>query len=59
MIALQILAEAAKTNYAAMRVLHSLAKGNRPKIRGDTPAGETETEVSGRSIFSGLNHREY
>jgi len=48
MIALQILAEAAKTNIAAMKILHSLARGNKPKIKGGTPPESSESDGSGK-----------
>lgn len=50
MIALKILAEAAKTDIAAMKTLHSLARGNKPKIRGGTPPASSGTD--GSDIYS-------
>ncbi|XP_062576712.1 transmembrane protein 232-like [Saccostrea cucullata] len=46
MVALQILAEAAKTNIAAMKILHSLARGVRPKVRGGSPTSTSQSDVS-------------
>lgn len=46
MIALQILAEAAKTNIAAMKILHSLARGSRPKVKGGSPPESSRSENS-------------
>ncbi|XP_060065301.1 transmembrane protein 232-like isoform X1 [Ylistrum balloti] len=46
MIALKILAEAAKTDIAAMQTLHSLARGSKPKIRGGTPPESSGTDGS-------------
>lgn len=46
MMALQILAEAAKTNISAMRILHSLARGSRPKIKGGSPPDTSRSDDS-------------
>lgn len=48
MMALQILAEAAKTNISAMRILHSLARGSRPKIKGGSPPDTSRSDDSGK-----------
>ena len=48
MMALQILAEAAKTNVSAMRILHSLARGSRPKIKGGSPPDSSRSDDSGK-----------
>lgn len=48
MMALQILAEAAKTNVSAMRILHSLARGSRPKIKGGSPPDTSRSDDSGK-----------
>ncbi|CAG2201917.1 CENPE [Mytilus edulis] len=46
MIALQILAEAAKSNIAAMKILHSLARGSRPKVKGGSPPDSSRSDDS-------------
>ncbi|XP_048772983.2 transmembrane protein 232-like isoform X2 [Ostrea edulis] len=46
MVALQILTEAAKTNIAAMKILHSLARGVRPKVRGGSPSSTSRSDAS-------------
>ena len=48
MIALQILAEAAKSNIAAMKILHSLARGSRPKVKGGSPPDSSRSDDSGK-----------
>ncbi|CAC5393079.1 unnamed protein product [Mytilus coruscus] len=55
MIALQILAEAAKSNIAAMKILHSLARGSRPKVKGGSPPDSSRSDDSvetGRDVYS-------
>lgn len=47
MVALEILAEAAKTNIAAMKILHSLARGVRPKVRGGSAPSTSRSDASG------------
>ena len=51
MVALQILAEAAKTNLAAMKILHSLARGVRPKVRGGSSPSTSRSDASGTQFF--------
>lgn len=52
MVALEILAEAAKTNIAAMKILHSLARGVRPKVRGGSAPSSSRSDASGtENIF--------
>ena len=53
MVALEILSEAAKTNLAAMKILHSLARGVRPKVEGGSGVDSNRSEASGRdtSVF--------
>ena len=51
MVALQILAEAAKTNLAAMKILHSLARGVRPKVRGGSSPSTSQSDASGTQFF--------
>lgn len=51
MVALQILAEAAKTNIAAMKILHSLARGVRPKVRGGSSPSTSRSDASGTQFF--------
>lgn len=46
MVALEILAEAAKTNIAAMKILHSLARGVRPKVRGGSAPSTSRSDAS-------------
>ena len=52
MVALEILAEAAKTDVAAMRVLHRLAQGQRGT------EGLVSPPLSSRSSASGQSQRE-
>ena len=56
MIALQILAEASKTNIAAMKILHSLARGSRPKVKGGSPPDTSRTDDSGMYYMTKENH---
>ena len=51
MIALQILAEAAKTNISAMKILHSLARGSRPKVKGGSPPHSSRSDDSGNKTY--------
>ncbi|KAK3085879.1 hypothetical protein FSP39_009975 [Pinctada imbricata] len=46
MVALEILAEAAKTNLAAMKILHSLARGIRPKVEGGSGIDSSRSDTS-------------
>lgn len=56
MVALEILAEAAKTNIAAMKILHSLARGVRPKVRGGSAPSTSRSDASGtENIFVNIS----
>ena len=50
MIALQILAEAAKSSLQAMRTLHNMARGFRPREEAQSPPASTRTESSGNLL---------
>ena len=47
MIALQILAEAAKCSLQAMKTLHNMAQGFRPREETQSPQASTRSESSG------------
>lgn len=57
MVALEILAEAAKTNIAAMKILHSLARGVRPKVRGGSAPSTSRSDTSGTETHTCENFR--
>ena len=52
MIALQILAEAAKSSLQALRTLHNMARGFRPRDEAQSPPASTRTESSGNRSLS-------
>lgn len=51
MMALQILSEAAKSSPQAMRTLHNMARGFRPREESQTAPASTRTESSGEILF--------
>ena len=53
MIALQILAEAAKSSLQAMRTLHNMARGFRAREEAQSPPASTRTESSGKFVNTG------
>lgn len=48
MVALQILAEAAKSSLMALRALHNLARGYRPSDTAKSPPVSSRSESSGK-----------